>query len=99
MTQVTARVNFNELDAAMEGFVLVPGSEAYDERRKIWNGMIDRQPAAFAVVKSTGDVAKSVCFARDHGLALSVCGGGHNVAGNALVDNGLVVDMRELPGR
>lgn len=96
MIHLTSSTTFESLAASLEGDVVLPGSAAYDERRKIWNDMIDRKPAAFVVAKSTADVVAAVNFARETGTRVSVCGGGHNVAGNALIDDGLVIDLREF---
>src|SRR5260221_3079528 len=82
----------------VRGAVVQPGDAGYDEERAIWNGLIDRRPAL--VVKCTGaaDVVDSVNFARAHGLLLSIRGGGHNVAGNAVNDGGLVIDLSQMNG-
>ncbi|TYL38129.1 FAD-linked oxidase [Natronococcus pandeyae] len=84
---------YEPLARDVHGEVLQPGDDDYDEARSIWNGMIDRKPAA--VVRPTGaaDVMTAVDFAREHGLPLAVKGGGHNVAGNAVCDDGLVIDL------
>src|SRR4029453_13916034 len=65
----------------------------YDEARTIWNAMITRRPALIARVSGNADVIACVNFARENGLPLSVRGGGHNVAGTALCDGGLMIDM------
>jgi FAD/FMN-containing dehydrogenase len=72
---------------------LRPGDNGYDAARSIWNGMIDKQPALIARCTTPGDVITCVNFARAHQLLLAVRGGGHNVAGNALCDGGLVIDL------
>ncbi|WP_435346740.1 FAD-binding oxidoreductase [Haloarchaeobius sp. HRN-SO-5] len=79
-----------------EGSVLQPGDEEYDEARAVWNGMIDRRPALVARCASTDDVVQAVDFAREHGLEVAVRGGGHNVAGTAVVDEGIVVDCSAM---
>lgn len=91
-----------ELDTALEdlsrhidGDVVVPGDGDYDEARAVWNGMIDRRPAAVVRAADIGDVAPVVAFARRHALPLAVRGGGHNVAGNGTVDGGMVLDLRD----
>jgi FAD/FMN-containing dehydrogenase len=81
--------------AGVRGPVLQPGDEGYDEARAIWNGLIDRRPAL--IVRCTG-AADAVDFAREHDLPLSVRGGGHNVAGNAVNDGGLVIDLSLMNG-
>lgn len=79
--------------AGIRGEVLRPGDEAYDEARRLWNGMIDRRPALIARCTGTADVIACVNFARAEGLPLAVRGGGHNVAGSAVCDDGLVIDF------
>src|SRR6266540_7351135 len=74
------------------GELVMPGDPAYDERRRIWNRMIDRRPALIARVTSPEDARSALLFARDHGLPLAVRGGGHNVSGSALADGGVVID-------
>ena len=73
-----------------------PGDTDYDQARAIWNGMIDRHPAGIARCASTSDVVAAVNFARDHGMLLSVRGGGHNAAGNAMCDDGSVIDLSNM---
>jgi FAD/FMN-containing dehydrogenase len=79
--------------ATLRGPVLQAGDPEYDAARAIWNAMIDRRPALIARCTGTADVLASVAFARDHGLPLAVRGGGHNIAGLALCDDGLVIDL------
>ncbi len=83
----------DELRAQVRGRLIRPGDEPYEERRKVWNGMIDRHPALIAECTGTADVAAAVAFARDRRLPISVRGGGHNVAGTAIADAGVVVDL------
>jgi FAD/FMN-containing dehydrogenase len=82
-----------ELNEALTGELILPVDPAYDEARKIWNAMIDRRPAMIVRCRTTSDVVRAVNFARDHGMLLSVRGGGHNIAGSALNDGGMVIDM------
>ncbi|SFB81650.1 FAD/FMN-containing dehydrogenase [Halobiforma haloterrestris] len=84
------------LETAVAGDVVLPGDPAYGDVRRLWNGMIDRYPAI--VVRCTGvaDVVEAVTFAREEGLPVAVRGGGHNVAGTAVCDGGLVVDLSEM---
>lgn len=81
------------LATAIGGEVLRPGDDGYEGARAIWNGMIDRRPAVIARCARADDVAAAVRFASEHGLELSVRGGGHGVAGLAIADGGLVVDL------
>lgn len=85
-----------DLSATMVGSVLLPGDTGYDEARTIWNAMIDRKPAVIARCASTTDVVAAVNFAREHDMLVSVRGGGHNVAGNAICDDGLMIDLSLL---
>lgn len=82
--------------AKLQGELILPGDAAYDEARAVWNGMIDRYPAMIARCESVGDVVTAVIYARDNDLLLSVRGGGHNVAGHATNDGGLVVDLSPM---
>ncbi|HHP7245219.1 MAG TPA: FAD-binding oxidoreductase [Elainellaceae cyanobacterium] len=82
----------------LQGEVLQDGDSGYEDARTIWNGMIDRRPGAIARCTGTADVIHAVNFARRHNLLLSVRGGGHNVAGNALCDNGLTIDLSLMKG-
>ena len=79
-----------------QGDVVLPGDPTYDEVRQIWNGMIDRSPGVIARCKSADDVVMAVNFARDNNQLLSVRGGGHNIAGNAVCDHGVMIDLSLL---
>jgi FAD/FMN-containing dehydrogenase len=81
------------LESDLDGRIALPGDEAYAESTTIWNGMIRKRPAAVIRPASVGDVAHSVRFAADQGAELSIRGGGHNIAGLALSDGGLTLDM------
>jgi len=87
------RTNYLQLQAALRGTLIFPWDEEYDEARKVWNGMIDKYPALIARCVCVSDVIETVNFARDHGLPVSVRGGGHNVAGSAIADSGIVIDL------
>ena len=86
------------LAETVRGPVLTPGDPGYDEARAIWNGLIDRRPALIVQCSGAADVVDAVNFAREHGLVLSIKGGGHNVAGNAVNDGGLVIDLSQMRG-
>src|SRR5262245_23145546 len=77
----------------VRGTVLRPDDEAYDGARTIWNGLIDRRPALIVQCTGAADVVDAVNFARDENVLLSIKAGGHNVAGNAVNDGGLVIDF------
>jgi FAD binding domain-containing protein/berberine-like enzyme len=85
-----------ELRAALDGPVIAPGSEEFEDRRRVWNADIDRRPAAIARCASTADVAAAIGHAREHGLEISVRGGAHNTAGTAVCDGGLMIDLSLL---
>jgi FAD/FMN-containing dehydrogenase len=82
----------------VRGAVLRPGDAGYDDSRSIWNGLIDRKPAAIVQCSGAADVVDAVNFAREQNLLLSIKGGGHNVAGNAVNDGGLVIDLSQMRG-
>ena len=71
---------------------MLPGEASYEERRSIWNRMIDRRPALFARCRNAEDARWALDFAPQRGLPVSIMGGGHNVSGSALVDDGVVID-------
>ena len=82
----------------VRGAVVRPGDQGYDDARAIWNGLIDRRPALIVQCTGAADVVDAVNFAREHNVLLSVKGGGHNVAGNAVNDGGLVIDLSQMRG-
>jgi FAD/FMN-containing dehydrogenase len=86
----------SELASRFHGRLLNPNDDGYDEARTVWNAMIDRRPALIAQPADTDDVIHAVNFARNHGLVIAVCGGGHNVAGNGVCDDGLMIDCSSM---
>ena len=86
------------LQAQFRGEILTPASTGYEAARKIWNGMIDRRPAAIARCTGPADVVAAVRFAAAHDIYPAIRGGGHNVAGLAMMDDGLVVDLTPMKG-
>ena len=86
------------LAAQLRGNLIAREDPGYDEARALFNGMIDRKPAMIAQCSGTADVITCVNFARENGMSLSVKGGGHGVAGNALCDDGLVIDLSRMNG-
>jgi len=86
------------LSTRVRGSVHLPGGDGYEESRTVWNGMIDRRPAAVLRCLGTGDVAAGVRFARDHDLLLCMKGGGHNIAGLAVADGALMLDLSPMRG-
>ncbi len=85
-----------QLAAGFRGTLIQPGEPGYDDARMVRNGLIDRSPAIIARCHGTADVVATVNFAREQGLDLSVRGGGHNVAGLATNDGGIVVDLSDM---
>jgi FAD/FMN-containing dehydrogenase len=80
----------------VRGEVLSPASPGYDDARRVQNGMIDRHPALIVRCRGSVDVIEAVKLAKEHDVVLSVRGGGHNVAGNAVNDGGVVIDLSEM---
>ncbi|WP_448207365.1 FAD-binding oxidoreductase [Azospirillum sp. sgz302134] len=86
----------DELAGQLRGPVLTPQSDGYEEARQIWNAMIDRRPGLIVRCAGAADVMRAVRFARENGLLVSVRGGGHNIAGNALCDGGVLIDLSAM---
>jgi FAD/FMN-containing dehydrogenase len=86
------------LAAAVHGPVIREEDDGYDEARAVWNGLIDRRPAVIVQCIGTADVIEAVDFARENGLLVSIRGGAHNVAGNAVNDGGIVIDLSRMRG-
>lgn len=84
------------LRGALDGEIIVPGDPGYDDARRVWNGVIDRHPAVVARCAGTADVVAAVEIARHHDIEVSVRGGGHQVAGSAVCDDGLVIDLSSM---
>src|SRR5581483_10807516 len=80
------------------GRLILPESPEYDDARKIWNGMIDKHPAMIVRCANYADVITTVLFARSMDFVVSVRGGGHNVAGTSLCDDGIVIDLSRMKG-
>src|SRR6266481_1977303 len=84
------------LKGTLKGSVLVPDDPGYEEARQVWNAMIDRRPAIIVQCAQADDVPPVIRFARKNGLQLSIRGAGHNIAGNALCDNGVTIDFSRM---
>jgi len=84
------------LRAGLRGQVSLPGDPGYDQARTLWNAMIDKRPAAIVHAAGASDVMRTVTLAAEHGLLLSIRGGGHNIAGNAVCDGGLMLDLSRM---
>ncbi len=87
-----------DFKTSLGGELIQPGDENYDQARRVWNGMIDKRPRLIARCSGTADVIAAVNFARENRLLTAVRGGGHNVAGSAVCDDGLVIDLTPLKG-
>ena len=85
-----------KLRGKVKGRIVTPGDPDYDKVREIWNAMIDRRPAVIVQCAEADDVPHAISFARENGLEISIRGGGHNIAGNALCDNGLTIDFSHM---
>ena len=97
-SETLAESALDGLKGSVRGEVIRSGDPGYDEVRKVWNAMIDRRPAVILRCTGTADVIKAVRFAREHDLLVSIRGGGHNVAGLALCDDGLLIDLSRMKG-
>jgi len=93
---MVADFSLDALQAQVRAPLVTSSHPTYDDARRVWNGMIDRHPLLIAFPDSTAEVAAAITFAREHDLELSVKGGGHGVAGRAVCDDGLVVDLSRM---
>ncbi|HEV3478811.1 MAG TPA: FAD-binding oxidoreductase [Gaiellaceae bacterium] len=86
-------IGLDQLRAEVRGDVVTPGDDAYDDARKVYNGMIDRRPAVVVRCSNVDSVVAAVNFARENGLDLAIRGGGHSVPGFGTCDDGVVIDL------
>jgi FAD/FMN-containing dehydrogenase len=86
------------LSETLRGELLLPGDDGYETARRVFNGMVDKRPAAIARVRGTSDVIAAIAYARERGLPVGVRGGGHNVAGHGTCDDGLLIDFSLMRG-
>src|ERR1700757_646665 len=84
------------LKSKVKGQVVLPSDSSYDEIREIWNAMIERRPALIVRCADANDVPHAIFFARENGLEISIRGAGHNIAGNALCDDGVMIDFSTM---
>jgi FAD/FMN-containing dehydrogenase len=84
------------LKRKVKGQIVLPSDPSYDEVREIWNAMIDRRPALIVRCAEASDVPHAIWFARENGLEISIRGGGHNIAGSALCDSGVMIDLSTM---
>lgn len=87
-----------DLKASFSGIVLLPGDAGYDDARRVHNGLIDKRPAVIALCQNTPDIRDAINFGRESDLEISVRGGGHNPAGLAVVEDGLMIDLSTMKG-
>ncbi len=88
--------SIEKLKSKVKGKVILPTDPGYNEARKIWNAMIDRRPAVIVQCAYAADVPHAISFARDNGLEISIRGAGHNIAGNAVCDDGVMIDFSKM---
>src|SRR5499426_2047745 len=93
MTRTVPLAKIRAFKEQLRGQLVGRGDDGYDIARRVWNGRIDRRPAMIAFCADDADVLAAVRFAREHDLVAAVRGGGHNVAGTAVCDDGLVIDL------
>src|SRR6476646_1482711 len=84
------------LKRKVKGQIVLPSDPSYDQIRQIWNAMIDRRPALIVRCAEASDVPHAISFAHENGLEISIRGAGHNIAGNALCDNGVMIDFSAM---
>jgi FAD/FMN-containing dehydrogenase len=94
----TDRSALSPLQGSFSGRLLLPGDDGYEPTRRVHNGMIDRRPSIIACCSRTADVVDALDFAIQHDLEIAVRGGGHNVAGRAVVDDGMMIDLSPMKG-
>ena len=94
------KIHLNEkikkLKDKVKGQIVLPDDSNYNEVREIWNAMIDRHPAAIVRCKDANDVSHAISYARENELEISIRGGGHNIAGSAVCDNGMMIDLSNM---
>ena len=95
-TVMVAAADLEKFKSSLRGSLLLPGDDGYNAARTVWNAMIDRKPALVARCAGVADIRKAVIFAREHKLLTAVKGGGHNIAGNAVCDGGLLIDLSNM---
>src|SRR2546427_8573272 len=84
------------LRQAISGQIVTPHDAAYEDARRVWNGDIDRRPAAIARCATTADVRAALAFARENAYPIAIRSGGHSFPGHSTVDDGIVIDLRQI---
>ncbi len=95
-TQNSEATQVPELSDGLQAIAVAPGADGYEAARRVWNGTIDKRPAVIVRCRGVADVIEGVTYARARNLPVSVRGGGHHVAGGALIDGGLVLDLSQM---
>ena len=90
--------HLDQFKAQLRGEIVVPGDAGYDAARTVWNAMVDKRPALIVRCAGAGDVLHSIRFAREHEAEVAVRGGGHNIAGKSVCDDGLLIDLSSMKG-
>lgn len=98
MDSALSQDSVDALRQQFSGEVVGPKDSGYDEMRAVHNGLIDKRPALIARCVNAADIADAVRFARTEGLEISARGGGHNVAGKAVIDGGMMIDLANMRG-
>ncbi len=91
-----SREKIENLKSKVKGQIVLPSDSSYNEVRQIWNAMIERRPALIVRCAEADDVPPAIAFARENGLEISIRGAGHNIAGNAVCDNGVMIDFSTM---
>jgi FAD/FMN-containing dehydrogenase len=94
--QTQSNETIETLKSKVKGQIVLPDDPNYNEVREIWNAMIDRKPAVIVQCAEADDVLHALSYARENGLEISIRGGGHNIAGSALCDNGVLIDFSHM---
>lgn len=97
-TPTRYQAGLDELATSVTGRLLQTGDKGYDDARRVYNGLFDRRPAVIVRCRTAADAAAAVRFARNAGLEISIRGGGHNVAGHAVADDAVMIDLAEMKG-
>ena len=90
------QITIQEFSQALSRPLIMPSDSGYDEGRSVWNGMVDKRPAMIANCINVDDIKRCVNFAQSHDLLVSIKGGGHNVAGRAVCDDGLMINLSQM---
>src|SRR5258706_2059977 len=91
-----SKEKIENLKSKVKGQIVLPSDPSYNEVRQIWNAMIERRPALIVRCAEADDVPPAIAFARENGLEISIRGAGHNIAGNAVCDNGVMIDFSTM---